>query len=668
MSFDAGAVVGTVLLDTSPVARAISSVMTNLGVLEKSGTSSFTSITPPASVAAGFGSAGSMIKGAAAMLSGWVVAAGAAVGVTVGLGAGVHAVADAMERIESAGKQAAVIGLSVESYTRLAHAAHMADVSQEGLATAAAMMANNLADAANNAGPAKDTMEQLGLSIDEIINLPFDQALGQIADKLNEVHNSSERLNLARNIFGKQAGPDFMALLAGGSAGIAAMAAESDKFGKTLSAIDAAQVQQANDALKTVGDVLEGVVLRAAVELAPYIEGLAKEFVGVATEGGGVARYVVPAVELVAQSVAYCADLVELFKGAWHVLKAGVLAFAVESLERIDELGRGLVKLINLIPGVSATWDREFSGMVAALRQQVSDELDAAGDAWNNFADGKTSQAVSRWFEDVKRQSLDAAQATAAAGDKSSTAFKGMGKASEQLKQVTDALGQLRQEVEQFGMSELQKKLAEFSANPAATKEQIAEYEQLLDTLRRKQGFTALDDLQKQIEQFNLTPLQKQLDDMRRSGLLDQDQLDQFGQMIGKLEALEAGKAIDDKVKAFRESLKSPAEQLAETTAQLDQWVADNRITQAERDKGVAEARKRLLGESSPQQGALPTFQAANSAQAVAARLDRVNGVGRRDVAGEQLTEQKTMVAVLREIRRALSTQDPVVEIVGGLG
>lgn len=168
------------------------------------------------------------------------------------------------------GKISDKFGIGTEALSRFDHAASLAGVSTQQLANAFKIMQGSLFDAVNGNETAAASYKALGLDIKRLINMKPEDAFAKIADALSLVENPATRSALAVNIFGR-AGADLIPMLKEGAAGLAASSEEADRFGLTISRIDASKLEAANDAISKIGDSANGAARQFAVGLAPSI-------------------------------------------------------------------------------------------------------------------------------------------------------------------------------------------------------------------------------------------------------------------------------------------------------------------------------------------------------------------------------------------------------------
>jgi hypothetical protein len=179
-----------------------------------------------------------------------------------------------MEAIDVNAKLSDRLGISTEALVGLQHGAGLAGTSVEELTGGLEKMLKNLAEAATTGGPAKDALEQMGLSAAQLVNVAPDQAFEQIAQGLTDIQNPAQRAAAAMDIFGKS-GQSLLPFLMSGKQGIRDMKAEAEKMGLTYSRLDASKVEQANDAITRMKEVFTGAAQSLAIKLAPVIEQVA---------------------------------------------------------------------------------------------------------------------------------------------------------------------------------------------------------------------------------------------------------------------------------------------------------------------------------------------------------------------------------------------------------
>ena len=126
------------------------------------------------------------------------------------------------------------IGISVEALTQLQYAASTSGVSTQELEMSLQRMTRRLANAANGTGEAVKALQQMGLSAKALAQLAPDKQFEAIAEALDRVDDSGQRVALAMKIFDSE-GVKLLQTMSGGASAVQKLREESDALGKTLS-------------------------------------------------------------------------------------------------------------------------------------------------------------------------------------------------------------------------------------------------------------------------------------------------------------------------------------------------------------------------------------------------------------------------------------------------
>lgn len=360
----------------------------------------------------------------------WLGAAGAAA--VVALAA---LTVQGLKSADSLGKVSDQLGVSTEDLAGFRLGAELTGASAEQLDKALTTMLKNIGDAANGTGEAIVALDQLGISADELVNLSTADQLRAIADAISKIPNPAQRASIAMKLFG-DSGAILLNFLKDGSEGIDAFVAEADRLGLSISRVDAAQVEAANDAITRMKSVIKGVGLQLAVNLAPYIQAVADRFVAMATSGRSTGDIVINAIEGIARGAAFLADGVKIIQQAWLGLKIIVLAVAAAIIEAVNLIVKGFAYLADLIPGVGDAIG-DFSEDLDLFSESFSDELGAAVDELEELGNKSYSDGVKSLFDDIRKSARSAAEeitnTTDALGD-----FKPAPDLDAQLEQLRD--------------------------------------------------------------------------------------------------------------------------------------------------------------------------------------------------------------------------------------
>ena len=208
------------------------------------------------------GSMGGLGKKAGAM--------GAALGAALSVGAVTKFAGDSVKAFETTGKETLKLqrymGGTAEEASRLGHAFTMSGIDSETSAKYIGILSKKLV--AND-----KAVKGMGVAYRDANGKmkPMDKILPGIADKFAKMPNGPEKTALAMKLFGK-GGAAMIPMLNKGSAGLKAMAAESDKLGTTLSGKDLEAVKQSTINKRKMSAAVKGLQIAIGKNLLPIIQ------------------------------------------------------------------------------------------------------------------------------------------------------------------------------------------------------------------------------------------------------------------------------------------------------------------------------------------------------------------------------------------------------------
>lgn len=164
-------------------------------------------------------------------------------------------------------KTADALGLTVEEFQRLAHAADINGLKQEKFSIILERMVRRLAEAAKGTGEAKSAIDDLGISSEKVASLNTHEQFLLMSDALAGVESHSEKVRLAYKIFGRDTG-QLLLMMRGGADQIMKTGAEMDKFG-LITEKDARKYEEFNDELNRGWKIIKGVGFQVSSRLLP---------------------------------------------------------------------------------------------------------------------------------------------------------------------------------------------------------------------------------------------------------------------------------------------------------------------------------------------------------------------------------------------------------------
>lgn len=275
------------------------------------------------------------------------------IGAALGVGSFASAVRGASEAADAAAKMGDRFGIATEKLIGMQHAGDLAGASNEAIAKGLKTTASLAVEAARGSTDAAFAFNQLGLRASEFIQLPMDQQMLTLIDKLGKVENATLRNELANKVWGKSSG-ELMGLVAEGSQAFEQAARDADAWGLAVNRVDAAKLEMANDAITRAQAAAKGFFTTVALQLAPAIQALADGWADSAAEAKGFRGEAGRAAEIVITGVAYAANFVQGLRFAYVAVKLAVAEVFDVSVKWfawvIDHAGKFGAKL-QFIPG-----------------------------------------------------------------------------------------------------------------------------------------------------------------------------------------------------------------------------------------------------------------------------------------------------------------------------
>lgn len=330
--------------------------------------------------------------------------------------------------IDSLAKMGDRLGIATDQLQGLQFAAEQNDVAINQLNLGIQRMTRRVAEAAKGTGEAVAALKELGLDAKELSRLTPDQMLRRVADAMQGVTGPADRVRLAFKLFDSE-GVALVNMLRDGAEGLDAFQAEAESLGLTISRLDAAQVEEAADAMNRISKVTQGIAQRATIELAPVIVGVSNSMLEAAknsdtfgNEFGGAAQKITTAIGFIADAFRGLHVLVKGVEVAWLSLKVVVLR-AMQAIPHTIELAinaalgavNELISGINRIPGVDIPKiEPVVLESVRALGMWISDAKDEAAEARGELYDlanqPMPSDNIRRFVEEAVEASRQAAQ------------------------------------------------------------------------------------------------------------------------------------------------------------------------------------------------------------------------------------------------------------------
>ena len=262
------------------------------------------------------------------------------------LGRSLIAAADEMAKFSR------TVGLTVKELSTLEFSAARSGVSISTLRNSLSLLSKNTADAVDGLGEATRAFDKLGIDAKQFAQLGIPEQFEQLADAIMGVQTVSERVQIARAIFGR-GGQDILQLLEGGSEGLRRYAAMAERLGITLDELVTGPAEKFQDQL---GDLQLTMRVFGTRAFAPILEPLGDFFdllrdavisvlPGVETFMKGMGDALQALVPIAESAISVFTALIGVFDKLWKTI-AGIFGVDSEGLvAEIRELFDNLVEL-----------------------------------------------------------------------------------------------------------------------------------------------------------------------------------------------------------------------------------------------------------------------------------------------------------------------------------
>lgn len=319
-------------------------------------------------------------------------------------------VGNAINRMDDIVKAAQKVGVSSESFSKLAYAAELSGVDIAQLEGAMAKLAKSQDMAAQGSKEQLDIFKALGIEFQRADGTlrSTDEVLADIADKFQVLPDGSSKTAAAMALLGRS-GAQLIPLLNGGSEGLATMGDELERLGGVVTPEAARQAEKFNDDITRLKTAANGLWQALAVDLLPDLIKFTDELVESAKEGEGLAqtaRDVADGIRAMGTAAQFAVDLVQ-------ALTNGVIGLynAAKGLEQFSLNGA----VARIFGPEEFTFREDFRNAGVAF-EGVAGAFDNGGSGSTGF-DFEASLAAGEALAEQGRQAEAAAVAEKALAD-----------------------------------------------------------------------------------------------------------------------------------------------------------------------------------------------------------------------------------------------------------
>jgi len=220
------------------------------------------------------------------------IAKASAVAVTAVAGAMTAIYRSQSRVIDELAKTSDAMGVQTERMQALRHVANLTGVGAEALTTNLQRMQRSIGQIARNGGPAEKALKDIGLNINDLINLSADRQLEEIAKAMSSVENAALRASIASDLFGRDGARMMNMLNKLDSQGLEPVVDSMDRLGLAISRVDAARLERANDAMYEARQVFTGIFQRLSINMSDFSYFFAQAFTDMAKNSDMLGNHV----------------------------------------------------------------------------------------------------------------------------------------------------------------------------------------------------------------------------------------------------------------------------------------------------------------------------------------------------------------------------------------
>ncbi len=185
-------------------------------------------------------------------------------------------VKSAIDTADATGKVADKLGMTTEAFSALAYGAKTtADITRENFGQAMRMMVDNLSQAAQGTGLAKNAIADLGLNASALAKMGPEKAIMAISDAMEKIPNQGDRVRIAMDVFRNS---DMANALRGGSEALREMMGQAKRTGQVISDDFARNADAFNDNVDLLKSSATGLANTLATVILPSVNAILERF------------------------------------------------------------------------------------------------------------------------------------------------------------------------------------------------------------------------------------------------------------------------------------------------------------------------------------------------------------------------------------------------------
>lgn len=297
------------------------------------------------------------------------------------------------------GKMSDRLNVATEDLAAFHHLTQLNGESSESFDKSIEKMVRSIGEVERGFGTAKPALKALGIEIDDISKKSAREQFLLIADGIKGLKTQTQKASVASDIFGRK-GIGLLNTLNQGREGFEAARKEVDEFGLSMSRIDAAKAEAANDEILRSQQAVKGLGVRVSTQLAPYITAVTKNFTNMAVNATQGNDWIIKSIDGVGTAVGVMADGLHGVQIIFQGLKIAGLGFGTALVGVVNLVTEGFVFLGNSVKDLIFGQLRPMLELAAKFSDTGQELLDSFNQIDENF-EFKTPESISNAYQEM---------------------------------------------------------------------------------------------------------------------------------------------------------------------------------------------------------------------------------------------------------------------------
>jgi hypothetical protein len=356
------------------------------------------------------GSLGKFAGPAAIGIAG-VTAAMAGLGIAAGIaGKAVRKALDRFETLDQLGKFSDEIGVTVDQLRGMQLGARLTGTKIEVLEKGLQRLVRRLGEAKLGYGSGIAGLKALGLEAEHLTQLNTFEAMKKVAQGIRELPGPFEKAAVAASLFGQKQGAKLLTFLEAGGEGIDEFVAKMVQLGGSMSRIDVANVEAANDSMELIRTTLRSFHDQLAIQLAPVLLAISEKILELGEDGLDMGAMVAEGFGWAIKATGLLADSVAVVTIGFQHQQGAIVEDMAMATEATAWFARGVQELVNLIPGVETEFADDMTVIAESLRDSSDQMRSDLKEKVENLLDETNTQKLERLLDEIRNRTAEIAK------------------------------------------------------------------------------------------------------------------------------------------------------------------------------------------------------------------------------------------------------------------